>query len=72
MDIGFYSRCLYQYLSWMFCNMLIWKCFAKIQLGIDAGSSTVARGVVNLVVGYLNNMVTEMAFLIQVKIAMSS
>ena len=52
--------------------MLIWKCFAKIQLGIDAGSSTVARGVVNLVVGYLNNMVTEMAFLIQVKIAMSS
>ncbi|CBI31451.3 unnamed protein product, partial [Vitis vinifera] len=36
-----------------------------LELGIDAGSSTVARGVVNLVVGYLNNMVTEMAFLIQ-------
>lgn len=36
------------------------------QLGIDVGSSTVARGVVSLVLGYLNNLVIEMAFLIQV------
>ncbi|GAB2286846.1 hypothetical protein Dimus_035755 [Dionaea muscipula] len=36
-----------------------------IELGIDVGSSTVARGVVNLVLGYLNNLVIEMAFLIQ-------
>ncbi|KAI3463941.1 hypothetical protein Pfo_020604 [Paulownia fortunei] len=33
--------------------------------GIDVGSSTVARGVVSLVLGYLNNLVIEMAFLIQ-------
>lgn len=37
------------------------------QLEIDVGSSTVARGVVSLVLGYLNNLVIEMAFLIQVK-----
>ncbi|TYI80799.1 hypothetical protein E1A91_D05G111400v1 [Gossypium mustelinum] len=37
----------------------------NIQLGIDIGSSTVARGVVSLVLGYLNNLVIEMAFLIQ-------
>ncbi|XP_010689525.2 protein ENHANCED DISEASE RESISTANCE 2-like isoform X1 [Beta vulgaris subsp. vulgaris] len=36
-----------------------------IELGIDIGSSTVARGVVSLVLGYLNNLVIEMAFLIQ-------
>ncbi|XP_010253703.1 PREDICTED: protein ENHANCED DISEASE RESISTANCE 2-like [Nelumbo nucifera] len=36
-----------------------------LELGIDIGSSTVARGVVNLVLGYLNNLVIEMAFLIQ-------
>ncbi|KAL8231954.1 hypothetical protein R6Q57_001732 [Mikania cordata] len=36
-----------------------------IELGIDVGSSTVARGVVGLVLGYLNNLVIEMAFLIQ-------
>ncbi|KAK1266295.1 hypothetical protein QJS04_geneDACA015332 [Acorus gramineus] len=34
-------------------------------LGIDVGSSTVARGVVSLVLGYLTNLVIEMAFLIQ-------
>lgn len=39
----------------------------NFQLGIDVGSSTVARGVVSLVLGYLNNLVIEMAFLIQVK-----
>lgn len=33
---------------------------------MDIGSSTVARGVVSLVLGYLNNLVIEMAFLIQV------
>lgn len=38
----------------------------QFQLGIDIGSSTVARGVVSLVLGYLNNLVIEMAFLIQV------
>lgn len=37
-----------------------------LQLGIDIGSSTVARGVVSLVLGYLNNLVIEMAFLVQV------
>ncbi|XP_052200288.1 protein ENHANCED DISEASE RESISTANCE 2-like isoform X2 [Diospyros lotus] len=36
-----------------------------LELGIDVGSSTVARGVVNLVLGYLNNLVIELAFLIQ-------
>ncbi|XAR59744.1 hypothetical protein NMG60_11015697 [Bertholletia excelsa] len=36
-----------------------------LELGINIGSSTVARGVVNLVLGYLNNLVIEMAFLIQ-------
>jgi hypothetical protein len=38
------------------------------QLGIDIGSSTVARGVVSLVLGYLSNLVIEMAFLVQVKL----
>ncbi|KAJ1425953.1 START-like domain superfamily [Sesbania bispinosa] len=36
-----------------------------LELGIDIGSSTVARGVVSLVLGYLNHLVIEMAFLIQ-------
>ncbi|KAK4707364.1 hypothetical protein R3W88_033091 [Solanum pinnatisectum] len=36
-----------------------------LELGIDVGSSIVARGVVSLVLGYLNNLVIEMAFLIQ-------
>ena len=36
-----------------------------LELDIDVGSSTVARGVVNLILGYLNNLVIEMAFLIQ-------
>ncbi|GFZ14760.1 pleckstrin homology (PH) and lipid-binding START domains-containing protein [Actinidia rufa] len=36
-----------------------------LELGIDVGSSTVARGVASLVLGYLNNLVIEMAFLIQ-------
>ncbi|XP_057979622.1 protein ENHANCED DISEASE RESISTANCE 2-like [Malania oleifera] len=36
-----------------------------LELGINVGSSTVARGVVSLVLGYLNNLVIEMAFLIQ-------
>ncbi|XWS74295.1 hypothetical protein CRYUN_Cryun02cG0202700 [Craigia yunnanensis] len=36
-----------------------------LELGIDIGSSTVARGVVSLVLGYLNNLVIDMAFLIQ-------
>lgn len=36
-----------------------------LEVDIDVGSSTVARGVVNLVLGYLNNLVIEMAFMIQ-------
>ncbi|KAL6504074.1 hypothetical protein OROGR_025997 [Orobanche gracilis] len=36
-----------------------------LELDIDVGSSTVARGVVSLVLGYLNNLVIEMSFLIQ-------
>ncbi|RDX88802.1 Protein ENHANCED DISEASE RESISTANCE 2-like protein, partial [Mucuna pruriens] len=35
------------------------------QLDVNIGSSTVAKGVVNLVLGCLNNLVIEMAFLIQ-------
>ncbi|KAJ6322967.1 hypothetical protein OIU77_012739 [Salix suchowensis] len=37
-----------------------------LELDIDVGSSTVARGVVSLVLGYLNHLVIEMAFVIQV------
>ena len=40
----------------------------KFQVEIDVGSSTVGRGVANLVLGYLNNLVVEMAFLIQVRL----
>ncbi|KAI4346328.1 hypothetical protein L6164_007235 [Bauhinia variegata] len=36
-----------------------------LEIQIDVGSSTVARGVVNLVLGYLNNLVIELAFVIQ-------
>ncbi|XP_062092946.1 protein ENHANCED DISEASE RESISTANCE 2-like [Humulus lupulus] len=36
-----------------------------LELEVDVGSSTVARGVANLVLGYLSNLVIEMAFLIQ-------
>ncbi|KAI4373536.1 hypothetical protein MLD38_011653 [Melastoma candidum] len=36
-----------------------------IELGVDIGSSAIARGVVSLVLGYLNNLVIEMAFLVQ-------
>lgn len=36
-----------------------------LELGVDIGSSSVARGIVGLVLGYLNNLVIEMAFLIQ-------
>lgn len=36
-----------------------------LEIGVDVGSSTIARGVVNLVLGYLNHLVIEMAFLIQ-------
>ncbi|CAD5192606.1 unnamed protein product [Musa acuminata subsp. malaccensis] len=36
-----------------------------IELAIDVGSSSIAKGVVSLVVGYLNSLVIEMAFLIQ-------
>lgn len=44
----------------MLLNLLI------MQLDVDIGSSSVARGVVNLVVGYLSKLVIELAFLIQV------
>lgn len=39
----------------------------KFQVEIDVASSIVARGLTNLVVGYMMNLVVEMAFLIQVK-----
>ena len=37
-----------------------------MQLDVDIGSSSVAKGVVNLVLGYLSKLVIELAFLIQV------
>ena len=55
------------YLSVILHLVLILKSLYPFQLGIDIGSSTVARGVVSLVLGYLNHLVIEMAFLIQVK-----
>ncbi|XP_027348093.1 protein ENHANCED DISEASE RESISTANCE 2-like [Abrus precatorius] len=36
-----------------------------LELDIDVGSSAIAKAIVNLVLGYLNNLVTEMAFLIE-------
>lgn len=36
------------------------------QLDIDIGSSSVANGVVGLVLGYLSKLTVDMAFLIQV------
>ncbi|XWS07957.1 hypothetical protein CRYUN_Cryun41cG0035700 [Craigia yunnanensis] len=36
-----------------------------LEVEIDVGSSTVARGLASFVLGYLNNMVVELAFLIQ-------
>ncbi|GKU91702.1 hypothetical protein SLEP1_g5533 [Rubroshorea leprosula] len=36
-----------------------------LEIEIDVGSSTLARGVMNFVLGYFNNLVIEMAFLIQ-------
>lgn len=36
-----------------------------LEIQVDVGSSTVATGVASLVLGYLNNLVIEMAFLIQ-------
>lgn len=41
-------------------------CVHSIQLDVDIGSSSVAKGVVNLVLGYLSTLVIELAFLIQV------
>ncbi|XP_019099859.1 PREDICTED: protein ENHANCED DISEASE RESISTANCE 2-like isoform X2 [Camelina sativa] len=45
------------------------RCKNYLELDVDVGSSTVARGVTNLVLGYLNNLVIEMAFLIQANTA---
>ncbi|RWW28033.1 hypothetical protein GW17_00007503 [Ensete ventricosum] len=39
--------------------------YVNLQVAVDVGSSTVARSVVSLVVGYLNSLVIEMAFLMQ-------
>ncbi|KAL5990627.1 hypothetical protein ACLOJK_011530 [Asimina triloba] len=36
-----------------------------LEVGVDVGSSTVARGVTGLVLGYLTNLVIELAFVIQ-------
>lgn len=49
-----------------FRNLLFTHHLCYLQLGVDIGSSTVARGVVSLVLGYLNKLVIEMAFLVQV------
>lgn len=38
----------------------------SLQMDIDIGSSSVAKGVVNLVANYASKLVLEMAFLIQV------
>lgn len=55
--------CLIAYRTYSFLYM-----FRKnFQLCVNIGSSTVAKGVVSLVLGYLNNLVIEMAFLIQVQ-----
>lgn len=40
-----------------------------LELCVNIGSSTVAKGVVNLVLGYLNKLVIEMAFVIQANTA---
>lgn len=61
---NYFSNIIYA----IFLISLYFKWIQNLQLGIDIGSSTVARGVVSLVLGYLNNLVIEMAFLIQVKI----
>lgn len=50
-----------------FCDFLfLYHQFFLIQLDVDIGSSSVAKGVVNLVLGYLSKLVIELAFLIQV------
>ncbi|KAK0593196.1 hypothetical protein LWI29_032711 [Acer saccharum] len=36
-----------------------------LELAVDVGSSTLARGVASLVLGYLTNLVIEMAFVVQ-------
>lgn len=39
-----------------------------MQIDVDIGSSTVANGVLGLVIGVITSLVVEMAFLVQVKI----
>lgn len=48
-------------------KLIVSICIWSFQLGVDIGSSIVARGVVSLVLGYLNNLVIELALLIQVQ-----
>lgn len=59
-DVFFYKILFF----WDFLFLNRW--FVLIQLDVDIGSSSVAKGVVNLVLGYLSKLVIELAFLIQV------
>jgi hypothetical protein len=40
--------------------------FIQLQVDVDIGSSTVANGVLGLVIGVITTLVVDMAFLVQV------
>ena len=46
------------------CDIYVWSLF--VQVDVDIGSSTVANGVLGLVIGVITTLVVDMAFLIQV------
>lgn len=46
-------------------DITYFSCDNYLELDVDIGSSSVAKGVVNLVLGYVTKLVLEMAFLIQ-------
>jgi hypothetical protein len=41
--------------------------FIRLQFEVNIGSSMVANGIMGMVVGYITNLVVDMAFLVQVK-----
>ena len=47
---------------------MVWLTF--VQIDVDIGSSTVANGVLGLVVGVMTSLVVDMAFLVQVSYLM--
>jgi hypothetical protein len=48
--------------------MFIWFYITNLlQIDVDIGSSTVANGVLGLVVGVITTLVVDMAFLVQVR-----